>query len=56
MAGKLKVVATPVKFCQNPASVRSSAPETGQHTEEMLLNLGYSWEDIAQLKEQEVIL
>lgn len=55
-AGKMKVVATPVKFCQNPASVRSPAPETGQHTEEMLLDLGYSWEDIAQLKEQEVIL
>ncbi len=52
----MKVVTTPVKFCQNPASVRAPAPEVGQHTEEILLDLGYSWEDIAQLKEQEVIL
>lgn len=56
LAGRMKLVNTPVKFRQNPASVRNSAPEVGQHTEETLLNLGYSWDDIAQLKEQEVIL
>ena len=53
---KMRVVATPVKFCQNPVSVRAPAPETGQHTEDMLLELGYGWEDIAGLKEQGVIL
>ena len=52
----LRVVATPVKFCQNPASVRASAPELGQHTEDVLLDMGYSWDDIARLKEQGVIL
>ena len=52
----MKVVATPVKFCQNPASVRAPAPELGQHTEEILLDLGYSWDDITQFKEQGVIL
>ena len=52
----MKVVTTPVKFCQDPASVRMPAPEVGQHTEETLLELGYSWEDIARLKEEEVIL
>lgn len=56
LAGRMKLVNTPVKFRQNPASVRNSAPEVGQHTEETLLNLGYSWDDITQLKEQEVIL
>ena len=55
-AGKTKLVTTPVKFLQNPASVRGPAPELGQNTEEILLDLGYSWENIAQLKEQEVIL
>jgi len=30
-----------VKFCQNPASVRAPAPEVGQHTEEVLLELGF---------------
>jgi len=56
VAGRIKLVATPVKFRQNPASVRASAPEVGQHTEEILLELGYSWDDIAQLKEHRVIL
>ena len=55
-AGQLKLITTPVKFCQNPSSLRSPAPEVGQHTEEILLDLGYTWEDIAQLKEQGVIL
>jgi crotonobetainyl-CoA:carnitine CoA-transferase CaiB-like acyl-CoA transferase len=27
------------------------APEFGQHTEDVLLELGHSWEDIAELKE-----
>jgi len=53
---EMRVVATPVKFCQNPAEVRAPAPELGQHTEEKLLELGYDWEAIAQLKERGVIL
>lgn len=54
-AGSLKVLAAPAKFNKNPALVRTPAPELGQNTEEILLDLGYSWEDIAGLKEQEVI-
>jgi len=53
---EVRLVNTPVKFQQNPASVRNPAPEVGQHTEETLLNLGYSWGDIGTLKEQGVIL
>ena len=52
----MKVLSPPVKFCQNPASVRAPAPEVGQHSEEILLDLGYSWDDITQLKDQQVIL
>jgi len=52
----MRTVATPVKFCQNPQSVRGPAPEVGQHNEMILLDLGYGWEDIAQLKEKGVIL
>jgi crotonobetainyl-CoA:carnitine CoA-transferase CaiB-like acyl-CoA transferase len=51
-----KVVMTPVKFVQNPAEVRTCAPEIGQHTEEILLEMGYTWEDIVQLKADNVIL
>ncbi|MFC2014492.1 CaiB/BaiF CoA transferase family protein [Chloroflexota bacterium] len=55
-AGKVDTIATPVKFNQNPAEVRASAPEVGQNTEEILLELGYAWEDIAALKEKGIIL
>ena len=51
-----KAVMTPVKFVQNPAEVKAPAPEIGQHTEEILLEMGYTWEDIAQLKARNVIL
>jgi len=53
--GKMKVVGTPILFSKTPASLRLPAPEFGQHTEEILLEAGYSWEDIAQLKEQQII-
>ena len=53
--GKMTLVTTPVRFYQNPATVRIPAPEVGQHTEEILLDMGYTWDDIAQLKEQKAI-
>jgi len=56
IGGKMKVVNTPVKFLQNPSSVRTAAPQAGQHTEEILLDLGYTWGDIAGFKDQRVIL
>ncbi|MBN1367244.1 MAG: CoA transferase [Dehalococcoidales bacterium] len=54
-AGPVKLVNSPIEFSKTPAKIRSVAPEFGQHTEEILLDLGYSWEDIASLQEQEVI-
>jgi crotonobetainyl-CoA:carnitine CoA-transferase CaiB-like acyl-CoA transferase len=54
--GQTSVVTTPVTFRQNPATVRTASPEAGQHTEEILLELGYSWDDISRLKNQKAIL
>ncbi len=54
--GKMKYVTMPVDFRQNPATVRTAAPEVGQHNEEILLELGYTWNDISNLKEQGVII
>ncbi|MEK7354720.1 MAG: CoA transferase, partial [Chloroflexota bacterium] len=45
-AGHVPMIASPIKFIQNPAEIRGPSPEIGQHTEEILLELGYSWEDI----------
>jgi len=53
--GRIKMLGFPWTFHETPASVRREAPELGQHTEEILLELGYSWEDIASLKDEEVI-
>jgi len=55
-AGKIRLVSTPAKFSQNPATIKSPCPELGQHNEEILLDMGYGWDDIARLKEQGVIL
>jgi crotonobetainyl-CoA:carnitine CoA-transferase CaiB-like acyl-CoA transferase len=47
--------ANPVQFNET-AVIPTGAPEHGQHTEEVLLELGLSWEDIAQYKQQGEIL
>jgi len=54
--GRTKMVGFPWDFSQTPASIRREPPELGQHTEEILLELGYTWDDITQLKTEAVIL
>ena len=53
--GKVKMVGHPVTLSETPAEIRLPAPEYGQHTEEILLELGYTWEEISNLNEEEVI-
>lgn len=53
--GTLKVVGPPVRLSETPPAVKTPAPELGQHTEEILLDLGYDWEQISALREAEVI-
>src|SRR5436309_6004475 len=54
--GHTQVVGVPVRFSDTPGEVRLPAPEFGQHTEEILTErLGYSWEDVARLKDEEVV-
>jgi crotonobetainyl-CoA:carnitine CoA-transferase CaiB-like acyl-CoA transferase len=53
--GKIRMLGFPWTFHETPASVKREAPELGQHTEEILLELGYTWEDIARLKDEQVI-
>jgi crotonobetainyl-CoA:carnitine CoA-transferase CaiB-like acyl-CoA transferase len=54
--GKVKEVGIPVEFSKTPVKVNGHAPNFGEHTEEVLLNLcGYNWEEIEKLKNEEVI-
>jgi len=53
---KIRLINSPANFSETPAAIRSAAPALGQHTEEVLLDLGYSWEDIAKLKDKNIIL
>ena len=49
------VLKSPITFSRSEASLRVAAPEIGQHTEAVLLQHGYTWERIAELKEQGAI-
>jgi crotonobetainyl-CoA:carnitine CoA-transferase CaiB-like acyl-CoA transferase len=53
--GPVKIVGCPIKFSETPAQVKCAAPELGQHTEEVLREMGYTWEQIAELGTQEAI-
>ena len=43
------LVASPAQFDEVPVQVER-APEHGEHTEAVLLDLGYDWDDLAALK------
>jgi crotonobetainyl-CoA:carnitine CoA-transferase CaiB-like acyl-CoA transferase len=50
-AGRFRVVGSPIGLSEAPARDPSPAPELGQHTEEILLELGYDWEEIGALRD-----
>ncbi len=54
-APPLRMAATPIQFQKTPVCLRSIAPELGQHTEEVLIEAGYTWEEIDALRGQGII-
>ena len=55
--GKVKMVGFPMWFSETPCKIKGKAPEFGEHTEEILLEMGgYTWEEIGTLKDENVIL
>ena len=53
--GPYKILNTPVHLEDTDIGPKSAAPELGQHTEEVLLELGYSWDDITGLQDSGAI-
>jgi len=53
--GTARMVATPIDFSDTSWAPGGPSPECGQHTEEVLLELGFDWERIGSLKDARVI-
>ena len=56
VSGRTKTMGFPIALSETPANIRLPAPEWGQHKEEVLMEVcGLSWDDIAELRDEEVI-
>jgi len=54
--GELTLLGMPVRLSATPGDARGHAPELGEHTELLLTEmLGYSWDEVARLREANVI-
>ena len=55
VVGGLRTLGVPIYFSKMPQRVQQPAPTLGQHTEEILQSLGYTVEQVAELKQAKVI-
>jgi len=53
--GRLRLINQPVKLSRTPAKLVAATPERGEHTEEVLLDLGFSGLEIKKLKSEGIV-
>ena len=53
--GSMKAIGAPVKFSRTPGAVSRGAPVLGEHTREILVEIGFSADEIDQLRREGVI-
>ena len=53
--GEVRVQAPPVTLSRTPGSVRTHAPDTGEHTDEILGELGFSQAEVRELRAEKVV-
>jgi len=53
--GKYRIINQPVKLSRTPAKVATASPERGEHTEEVLLEIGFSKNEVASFKKEGIV-
>jgi crotonobetainyl-CoA:carnitine CoA-transferase CaiB-like acyl-CoA transferase len=54
-AGRIRTLATPIRFSETPGSIRTPSPALGEHTDAVLTAAGVTAAELAHLKGQKVI-
>lgn len=55
LLGELEMVGQPIELSRTPWSVRRPTPEAGEHTDDVLTDLGYGAAEIADLRARKVV-
>ncbi|MEL6149670.1 MAG: CoA transferase [Chloroflexota bacterium] len=54
-AGRIKVVGVPVEFSETPGTIRIAPPTVGQHTDDILKEVGFDNEQIAAFHREHIV-
>jgi len=53
--GKIRVLNNPIKLSKTPAEIRMRAPDLGEHTSQIMKELGYSEAEMVKMKEAGIV-